>query len=280
VTTTSESFCLGEGGLLDPGPVDLAVEGDNTFATFAAALVRELDPRSRLERVLADRVVLSAWALELIAEKELIAIGNPFPGTPCDAALKARRTRLADVDISPQRVLLVVQGLDQALAMFRRLREQAVLPEPGETSTFPMTGGTSDTGTEGDSDDDLGPDTVFDLDCELVGDELAALSNEWPVVPRGRPVEDENDPAIGAGATAPQGADQLDVRWKGRLRFDTDVSEDSPVIEGTWVTVAQVISLIVDGWTWSDILRAHPELSEDDIRVCLAFTVAEENGEL
>ena len=52
------------------------------------------------------------------------------------------------------------------------------------------------------------------------------------------------------------------------------------MIKGTWVTVSQVVSLIVDGWTWSDILRTHPELTEDDIRTCLAYTVAEEEGEL
>ena len=52
------------------------------------------------------------------------------------------------------------------------------------------------------------------------------------------------------------------------------------MIKGTWVTVSQVVSLIVDGWTWSDILRAHPELTEDDIRTCLAYTVAEEEGDL
>jgi uncharacterized protein (DUF433 family) len=52
------------------------------------------------------------------------------------------------------------------------------------------------------------------------------------------------------------------------------------VIKGTWVTVSQVVSLIVDGWSWSDILRTHPELTEDDIRICLAYTVAEEEGNL
>ena len=50
------------------------------------------------------------------------------------------------------------------------------------------------------------------------------------------------------------------------------------MIRGSWVTVSQVVSLIVDGWTWSDILRTHPELTEDDIRTCLTYTVAEEEG--
>lgn len=61
--------------------------------------------------------------------------------------------------------------------------------------------------------------------------------------------------------------------WQERLAFDFNVSETSPVVKGTWVTVGHVVSLIVDGWTWSEILRTHPELTEDDIRVCVAYTV-------
>jgi uncharacterized protein (DUF433 family) len=44
--------------------------------------------------------------------------------------------------------------------------------------------------------------------------------------------------------------------------------------------VSHVVSLIVDGWTWSNILRTHPELTEEDIRTCLAYTVAEDNDDL
>jgi hypothetical protein len=128
---------------------------------------------------------------------------------------------------------------------------------------------------------DDGPFTDFDVDGELTGDSLADFSNEWPVVPRGRSVADDDEPDFRAGPCAPAPSDdRLGERWKGRLRFDNDVSPDSPVVEGTWITVAQVVSLVVDGWTSWDILRAHPELAEDDIVVCLAYAAAEENGEL
>lgn len=66
--------------------------------------------------------------------------------------------------------------------------------------------------------------------------------------------------------------------WRDRLIFDFEVSEISPVVKGTWITVGHVVSLIVDGWSWADILRSHPELSEDDIRTCVAYTMAEENS--
>lgn len=76
-------------------------------------------------------------------------------------------------------------------------------------------------------------------------------------------------------ASCPQ---EESCRWRERLVWDDAVSEDSPVVRGTWITVRQVISRIVDGWSWADVLRAHPELCEDDLRACLAFTVEDEDA--
>ncbi len=67
-------------------------------------------------------------------------------------------------------------------------------------------------------------------------------------------------------------------RWRSRLVMDLEVSDSSPVIRGTWITVEQVISRIVEGWTWDDLLRDHPELTTDDIRACLAFTIEDEEA--
>jgi uncharacterized protein (DUF433 family) len=86
--------------------------------------------------------------------------------------------------------------------------------------------------------------------------------------------------AASAGEPTLKTAEAIDPRWSERLVFDFNVSEDSPVVKGTWCTVKNVISLIADGWTWSDVLRTHPELTDDDIRTCLAYTVAEENGDI
>jgi uncharacterized protein (DUF433 family) len=277
----SEAFFLDQAILGDQGAGDPDREGTQSFDAFAATLLQELEPRTVLERVLADRVILSAWTLQLIAEKELVAIGNPFPGSPCDESLRQRRARHAAVDVAPQAVQHVALTLAQALQMFRSLRTEA-----------PLRGGElASRGTDGavDSDLDDGPDTVFDFDHELDDIHLADLSNEWPVVPRGRAVEDDPGPAeveveaeagIGDRASTRHAEDGLAERWQGRLMFEPSVSEDSPVIRGTWVTVAQIVSLVVDGWTWSHILRTHPELTEEDIRVCLAYAVAEEKGEV
>ena len=64
------------------------------------------------------------------------------------------------------------------------------------------------------------------------------------------------------------------------LIFDPNVSATSPVVKGTWVTVSEVVSLIVAGWTWSDILRTHPEITEDDLRACLAYTIEQNNSDM
>lgn len=65
--------------------------------------------------------------------------------------------------------------------------------------------------------------------------------------------------------------------WRCRLVMDPEISDSSPVIRGTWITVDQVVSRIIDGWTWDDLLRDHPELTTDDIRACLAFTIEDED---
>jgi micrococcal nuclease len=84
----------------------------------------------------------------------------------------------------------------------------------------------------------------------------------------------------GPGAAPAPEPEPLSEPWHERLVFDPDVSEDSPVVKGTWVTVSHVVSLIVDGWTWADIIRAHPELTTDDIRTCLTYSIARENGDI
>jgi uncharacterized protein (DUF433 family) len=86
------------------------------------------------------------------------------------------------------------------------------------------------------------------------------------------------DPIIFAGRSATNESESRAPRvtWRERLSIDPAVSDTSPVIKGTWVSVGHIISMIVDGWSWSDILKSHPELIEDDIRACLAYTVESE----
>lgn len=68
-----------------------------------------------------------------------------------------------------------------------------------------------------------------------------------------------------------------DVSLQNRLEFDDDVSDTSPVVKGTWITASDIVTMIVDGWSWQEILTNHPELCEDDIRACLTYAIEHED---
>ena len=103
-------------------------------------------------------------------------------------------------------------------------------------------------------------DTTVRVDAEPI----QAEDNEATIRPFFSDDASDLEPAVDDEA-------EVEAAWRGRLAYDAKVSVISPVVVGTWVTVARVVSLIVDGSTWADILRAHPELTEDDLRACLAF---------
>ena len=64
----------------------------------------------------------------------------------------------------------------------------------------------------------------------------------------------------------------VDLSEFPRLAWNANVSTNSPVVKGTFVTAAIIVALIVDGWQWDDILNAHPEITVDDIRQALKYT--------
>lgn len=104
--------------------------------------------------------------------------------------------------------------------------------------------------------------------CSRVGDcsSLAPL----PGGPEALPIDAENE------TESKSETNPADGHWRDRLTFDGNVSDESPVVRGTWVTAGQIVSLIVDSWSWEDILRNFPELTERDIRACLAYTVEQD----
>jgi uncharacterized protein (DUF433 family) len=107
-------------------------------------------------------------------------------------------------------------------------------------------------------------------------------STSWGVrpsmasVPVSTVVDRDEPPAVERKGESPTAATVDDDRWRDRLTFDVSVSETSPVVKGTQVTAGQIVSMIVDGATWADILRMRPELTEEDIQACLAFTVEQD----
>ena len=209
------------------------------FATFEAVLLRDLSPRSVLERVLVDRLIVAAWRLQLLSIEEAGAVRDDEELAPVTRdALRAERS------------------LETALDLLATARA-AASPRWGKAVHSPSR---VDPSIE-DSDD-----VASDLDDEL-------YSNEWPTLPVNRV-----DPTADAEGAPENDDDEIPTRWQDRLVFDHNVSDTSPVIRGTWVTVGHVVSRVVDGWSWSDVLRTHPELTEDDIRTCLAYTVEQDNS--
>jgi uncharacterized protein (DUF433 family) len=260
------------------GPPQEDWTGIRTFQAFASSLGQELGPRSLLERVLADHVVLAAWNLQTITDKEYASIpsapscgpGERLPGDGCGTAL-------------PQGIYLTLQCLEKALYLFRCLASDDLVPAEGPAPA----GAKADTATVAPAARSSEADSSRDFDADF--DDPAAeanYSNEWPEIGQDHDAEwiaaDAGAADQAALASKPAGGTdrKLAGRWHDRLVFDRNVSEHSPVIRGTWITVGQVVSLIVDGWSWSDILRSHPELTDEDLRICLAYTVAEESGDL
>lgn len=204
------------------------------FESFVTTFRRALVPASPLENILADRLILAAWRLQLASTLEFdSALAGEDPEPLC------RQTSAAE------------HALGEALELLEASRAARL-----------------------GRDDRPAVEPIFDEDDDFGGfrpDDLADFSNEWPALPD-HDAEDDEDQG------AEEGAD-VSPRWQDRLVFDFNVSETSPVVKGTWVTVGHVVSLIVDGWTWADVLRSHPELTEDDVRTCLAYSVEHDHGD-
>jgi uncharacterized protein (DUF433 family) len=221
------------------------------FEAFAVTVREELAPRGLLESIHADRVVLAAWRLREATEAERVGI---VQGLGADSADLFDRL---DADLRRQSAR-DGRSLRQALDAYASIRGlDLVRPDWGQAAPL---------------------DTTVSDSVEAV--DLVA-SDQYPTFPEADidPIPAGDDSDDFATADEPEVDDSPLPRWQDRLVFDENVSEDSPVVKGTWVTVAQVVNRIVDGFTWADILRTHPELTEDDLRVCLAFAIEQESDE-
>ncbi len=209
------------------------------FETFAASLRKEFAPVGMLDVIYVDRAILSAWRLREAIDAERAGI---LGGLGVDS--REIFDRLADdfhrrSDRAERSLRRAVDTLGSIRISGRKAWGVAIKLDT----------------------------TVVPVEAELPSDD-EILPNEWTVVP----FEDEPSEAyVADDAPLP--------RWQDRLVFDPNVSDDSPVVKGTWITVAQIVTLIVDGSTWSDILRSHPELTEEDIRICLSYATEGETDQ-
>ncbi len=68
----------------------------------------------------------------------------------------------------------------------------------------------------------------------------------------------------------------LSVSWQERFSVDPLVRTGKPCIQGTRITVYDVLAYLAGGMSEDEVLGDFPDLTSDDIRACLAFAAARE----
>jgi len=69
--------------------------------------------------------------------------------------------------------------------------------------------------------------------------------------------------------------------FKERIISNPDVCSGKPCIKGTRIPVHIIVDLIAAGESFDNILKAYPNIMEEDIKACInyaAFLVEEESG--
>ena len=65
------------------------------------------------------------------------------------------------------------------------------------------------------------------------------------------------------------------MSWPERISIDPEVVHGRPVVRGTRMRVADVLSLLASGAGEAEILEDYPYLTAEDIRACLAYAAAQ-----
>jgi uncharacterized protein (DUF433 family) len=209
------------------------------FEAFAVTLREELAPGSLLESIYAERVILAAWRLREAVQAERVGVIEGLGADSSDLFGRLAHDLLRQSERAER-------ALRKALDALASVRDRAAWGRAAALDTSVI----ADAGAD---------DAVVSFESDVIS------------------TEDVADDLAEQGKTSD--ADEPLPRWQDRLVFDENVSADSPTVKGTWVTVSQIVTLIVDGFTWADILRTHPELTEDDLRVCLAFAHEQESDD-
>jgi uncharacterized protein (DUF433 family) len=64
--------------------------------------------------------------------------------------------------------------------------------------------------------------------------------------------------------------------YRERIALDPKVRFGKPTIQGTRITVGDILSYLAGGMSEDEILADFPELAREDIRACLAFAAERE----
>jgi uncharacterized protein (DUF433 family) len=61
------------------------------------------------------------------------------------------------------------------------------------------------------------------------------------------------------------------MTWRHRIIADPAILVGKPVIRGTRLAVEFILDLLANDWTHEQILANYPQLTERDIKACLAY---------
>jgi uncharacterized protein (DUF433 family) len=64
--------------------------------------------------------------------------------------------------------------------------------------------------------------------------------------------------------------------YRDRIVIDPEIRFGKPSVKGTRITVGDVLSYLASGISEQQILADFPQLTQDDIRACLAFAAERE----
>jgi uncharacterized protein (DUF433 family) len=59
--------------------------------------------------------------------------------------------------------------------------------------------------------------------------------------------------------------------WRSRIVVDPKILVGKPVIRGTRLSVEFLMELLAAGWSHEQVRESYPQVSEEDIRACLAY---------
>lgn len=66
------------------------------------------------------------------------------------------------------------------------------------------------------------------------------------------------------------------MNWQEHISVNSAVRSGKPCVKGTRITVYDVLEYLAGGMSEDEILTDFPDLTQEDIRACLAFAAARE----
>lgn len=68
--------------------------------------------------------------------------------------------------------------------------------------------------------------------------------------------------------------------WRERIFCNPKMMGGEPVIKGTRITVAVIVGSMADGRGIKEILKAFPQISDDDVKACLRYAAESAKGDM